>query len=97
MRPDPQINGGPISPPFIFGLQRRPGLAGQQPEIECYSLRSGVARQIVVVLMSQQAHQICGERRCRFPQFRKADAWIIEIVCSSCNALATQRERAQDN
>jgi hypothetical protein len=60
MRPHPQINGGPISPPFIVGRQRRPGLAGQQPEIEGYSLRPAMARKIVVALMSQQAYQICG-------------------------------------
>jgi hypothetical protein len=59
------INGGPKSPPFIFGLQRRPGLAGQQPRIEDYNSRHEMARQIMGASMSQRAHQICVDRQRR--------------------------------
>lgn len=94
-RPFASINGGPIKPAVYFGLQRCPGLAEQQPVIEGYSLRPAVARQIVVVLMSQRAQQIYRRCQCRFPRAREANAWIVELVCSSCAGLAMQMKCAR--
>ena len=82
MRPLRSINGGPQSPPFIFGLQRRPGLAGRQPRIEDYSLRHSVARQIVDAVMSHRARQICAGRDVWFRCASKQIVWTAKSICS---------------
>ena len=88
------INGGPQSPPFIFGLQRRPGLAGRQPRIEDYNLRHSVARQIVDAVMSHRARQICAGRdiwfRCTSKQLF---GWPNHFVHISRSRNATRGAR----
>jgi hypothetical protein len=60
-----RVRCGPLNkrraakPAVYFGLQCHPGLAGRQPRIECYNLRSAMARQIMVAPMSQRARLIC--------------------------------------
>lgn len=94
-RPFTSINGGPQSPPFIFGLQCRPGLAGRQPRIEEYSGRLAMARQIVVppvVAASGSDMQVTSSR---FLQFRKSKCLDHRSSSFILPGLAMQRERAR--